>query len=47
MMLRRYHPRPEDSPDDEDAPTTEDEQDNGPPATKPTARSAARNKPRG
>lgn len=45
MMLRRYHPRPEDSPD-EDAPTTEDEQDDGSPATMPTARSAARDESR-
>lgn len=45
MMLRRYHPRPEDSPDDEDEQQpAEDEQDDGPPAETPTARSAARGK---
>ncbi len=48
MMLRRYHPRGNDSHGDEDEQqTTEDEQTDGPPAQKPTARSAARGKPRG
>ena len=39
MLLRRYHPRDDDSPDEDG-----DEQTNGPPAKKPTARSAARGK---
>ena len=48
MLLRRYHSHPEDSPGDEDEQTTEDEQQaNGPPAKKPTARSAAGTAPRG
>lgn len=48
MLLRRYHPRGNDSPDEDgDEQTTEDEQTNGPPAKKPTARSAARGKSTG
>lgn len=44
MMLRRYHPRGNDSPGEDDEQTTEDEQSSGPPAKKPTARPAARSK---
>ncbi len=44
MMLRRYHRRGNDSPGEDEAQITEDEQSSGPPAKKPTARSAARGK---
>lgn len=49
MLLRRYHPRPEVSPGDEDEQTSGDEQQaNGPPENKRAARSAAaRSKSRG
>ena len=48
MLLRRYHPRGNDSPDEDgDEQTAEDEQTSGPPAKKPTARSAAPGKSTG